>query len=725
MSNRRSDPLAGTEATNRHRALLGAALIFALTLIVYIPAMRAGFIWDDETYVERNTLLQLGWEGLERIWTPRETPQYYPVVFTMFWLEHQVWGYAPQGYHVVNVILHALNALLVWRLASVLRIRWAWLIGAVFALHPVHVESVAWITERKNTLSGFFYLLAAIAYLRFDHDEQREEASGNRWLFYAVSFVLFVLALLSKSVTCSLPAALILMMLWERKRITFQRLAPLIPFFVIGLLLALNTARIEHEHVGATGEEFAFSIADRFLIASKALLFYPWKILWPWPVIFIYPRWVIDDGNVWQYWSVAIVIVIAVVATILFIRGTRGPGLALAFFAGTIFPALGFVNVYPMVFSFVADHFQYLASLGIIALAVSALALALQTRQRMALASILILTPLALITFVHSMTFANRETLYRATLSKNDNAFMAHNNLATELLRQSEYAEMEGRFADRDALHAEAHQHLLRAIELKPRYAEALGNLSDFLAIYGRYEEALQFAQQSLDAKIARADIQEMMRSDVRPKFSPISDAFRSVATLQATTNRREEAKRSFEEAIGWDPDDLGLRGEYAELLVKTNDLDGARAQYERVLQIDPTNVGALGTLAEIARRQERFAEARHLYQRAIDAAPFGPERERWQLLLIRLLATCPDPKVRDTALAIRLADQIVQNTGRRNPAALDVLANVLAEDGRISEAIATGEEAANLADKLRMADLAKDIRARVEQYRAKAAGTG
>src|SRR5690606_13156591 len=171
------------------------------------------------------------------------------------------------------------------------------LIAAAFALHPVHVESVAWITERKNVLSGFFYLAAALCYLRFDAQLDQHE-SGAGWGFYGLSLALFTLALLSKTVTCSLPAALLLMMLWLRKPLTLRRLAPLTPFFVLGLVLALHTAHLERQHVGAEGEDFAFSFAQRLLIASNALLFYPSKLLWPHPIIFVYPRWEIDTTSV-------------------------------------------------------------------------------------------------------------------------------------------------------------------------------------------------------------------------------------------------------------------------------------------------------------------------------------------------------------------------------------------------------------------------------------------
>ena len=285
-----------------------AVVIIVVTLIAYLSAIRGGFIWDDNDYLVDNTLLRSG-EGLIQLWIPGQTRQYYPGVFTSFWFEYHLWGLDPLGYHITNVVLHILSALLVWRLFSVLGVRGAWMIGAVFALHPVHAESVAWITERKNVLSGLFYLLSALAYLRFDRQvfENRSGRALGGWVWYAGALVLFALALLSKTVTCTLPAALILAMLLQRCTIFVARLAPLVPMFALGLLLALQTAYLERVKVGAVGRDFDFSFPDRLLIASQALLFYPTKLLWPWPLMFFYPRWTLDTGSIVAYWPVLVV----------------------------------------------------------------------------------------------------------------------------------------------------------------------------------------------------------------------------------------------------------------------------------------------------------------------------------------------------------------------------------------------------------------------------------
>ena len=273
------------ETPSRRTPLLGAILVLA-TVIAYVPALRAGFIWDDDDYVTENTLLHDA-QGLGRIWIPRETPQYYPLVFTTFWIEYQLWELRPFGYHAVNVALHAMTAVLLWRLGRRLELPGAWMIAAVFALHPVHVESVAWVTERKNVLAGAFFMLALLAHDRFD-------GARPRWGWYAAALGLFVAAMLSKTTSAALPVVLVLIMLLKHRKIGLRGLVPLVPMLLIGVALGLHTAHLERIHVEAMGADFDFSVPERIVIASRALVFYPSKLLVPWNQSFIYPRWVID-----------------------------------------------------------------------------------------------------------------------------------------------------------------------------------------------------------------------------------------------------------------------------------------------------------------------------------------------------------------------------------------------------------------------------------------------
>lgn len=402
-------------------------LVVVATLLAYLPALRAGYVWDDDYYVTQNLLLREV-SGLWRIWVPGQTPQYYPVVFLTFWLEYQLWQLEPFGYHLTNVLLHAANALLLARLATRLMLPWPWALAAVFALHPVHVESVAWITERKNVLSTFGYLLAALAWFRFD--ASRGDGEPRPWRHYPAVVLWFLFALLAKTVTCSLPAALILLHVWRRDRLDARRLLPLLPLFALGVVLALHTAHLERTQVGADGADFAWTFVERTWIAGNALAFYAGKLVWPWPLIFFYPRWQLDIADVSGWWPVALCALVALGALFAFARGRRGPAVALAFFAGSLFPALGYFNVYPMLYSFVADHFQYLGSLGVLALLVAAFRRLVQRVPGARWLGGAVLVALGALTFHRCFAFADEETLWRDTIAQNPNAWMAQNNLA-------------------------------------------------------------------------------------------------------------------------------------------------------------------------------------------------------------------------------------------------------------------------------------------------------
>ena len=352
------------------RGYLTALAIIALAIVAHAPATDGGFIWDDDDYVSRNETLE-DLAGLGRIWFELgAVPQYYPLVHTTFWIEYRLWGLDPLGYHVTNVLLHALASLLLWRVLRILAPAIALPTAAVFAVHPVLVESVAWITERKNTLSGVFYLGAALAYLRFSPVTNRRESS-RRGLLYALSLVLFVAALLSKTVTASLPMALALVLVWKAGSPRLRDGLSLLPHLVLGVGLGMLTVWMERSHVGAEGPEWALTAVERILIAGRAFWFYIAKLLLPTGLTFVYPRWEVDAGAAWQYLYPGAAVALIAALWSWRKRFGGGPLVAVLYFGGTLVPALGFFNVYPMRFTFVADHYQYLASIGVLSLAIA------------------------------------------------------------------------------------------------------------------------------------------------------------------------------------------------------------------------------------------------------------------------------------------------------------------------------------------------------------------
>jgi hypothetical protein len=407
-----------------YRFVFWASVMVLLVVIGYIPALAGGFVWDDDNYITDNPALR-SLAGLAQIWfQPHSTPQYYPLVFSTFWLEYRLWGLNPAGYHAVNVLLQAANGLLLWILLKRLGVPGAWLAAAVFAVHPVHVESVAWVTERKNVLSGLFYLGAAICLLRVISVEDDGVDAPGRWRWYAAALVLFLCALLSKTVTCSLPAAMVLVVWWKRGRIRGRVAAVLIPLFLLGLAFGLWTAWLERHHVGAEGSEWQLTLVESVLVAGRALWFYAGKLVCPTELTFTYPHWDINARLWWQYAHPLGVLLVVLALWVLRNRIGRGVLAGVLYFCITLLPALGFFPVYPFRFSYVADHFQYLASAGLIAVAVGALTqgasrLPSSAANLVRPAALALLALLSVLTWRQSSIYENSETLWRDTLAKN------------------------------------------------------------------------------------------------------------------------------------------------------------------------------------------------------------------------------------------------------------------------------------------------------------------
>ncbi len=541
-----------------HKAAL-AAVIVLCTFAAYTPALSAAFIWDDSPVITDNPLLG-STDGLRRIWFELGAMlQYYPLVHTSFWLEHRWFGFDPFVYHFDNVALHALNGVLAWRLFERIGIRGAWLAGLIFAVHPVHVESVAWVSERKNVLSGAFYLLAALAWFRFSplggSTSQRRE-----WRWYGLASLCFLLALLSKTVTASLPAALLLIGYWRRGNLCLRECTPLLPWFILATGFGLLTGSMEREFVGAHGEDWALGFVARILVAGRAVLFYLSKLALPIDLSFVYPRWSVSTDVTTQFLYPAAAAGIVVALWLMRERLGRGPLVASLFFGGTLFPALGFINLYPHRFSFVADHFQYLASLGPIVLAASAIAHhavakpgvsqpprqfgqdsvpvdrsdrptgSMRPNTPAFVATALLIATLALLAFSRAQVFQSSEHVWIDTLGKNPDSFLAHSNLGRIRLEQGELAS--------------AIEHFRRAVRIKPTDAINLNNLAWGLATAPSVElrngpEAVKLARRAVEATGRRsADLLETLAAAYAENgqfIAAVRTTRRALAVAEAT----------------------------------------------------------------------------------------------------------------------------------------------------------------------------------------------
>lgn len=596
-----------------------------MVLASYWPVVEAGFVWDDDAYVHENPNLR-SLEGLRRIWLePTTSPQYYPVVFTSFWIEYHLWGVQPLGYHVVNVLLHAANAILLWGFLSRLKLPGAFLAAAIFAIHPVQVESVAWVTERKNVLSGFWYLLALHLFWSIA-DAAEVGSATRRRMTYAASLSAFVCAVLSKSVTASLPAAIAVLLWWRNGRVTRRQGLLLAPYLILGCAAGLHTAYLEVHHVGALGAEWNWTFWERCLIAGRVPWFYLGKLAWPHPLIFIYPKWEIDAHSLRQAAYPASVLLL--IATLWWqrLRWGRGPLAAVLLFGGTLFPVLGFADVYPMRFSFVADHFQYLASIGVIVLAAASCATFVRRRQVPQVvagsAATAVLLALGGTTWLRCFDYRDRETLWTATMLDNPDCWLAPLHLAHLRFDQ-------GRIDEAALLFG-------RVVDLKSGQPIEPAEMSDLHAWLARCHTVLRHP---LQAEHHRRESHKYMQQLVGDPFQNQFDVHFGCGILHRRFREFDEANRAFLRALEIDPLHAECNCELGELLLNAGRYDESVACLQRALQGDPRHLRAQLLLAQVYQEQGKLSEARQAAEAAVDIRPdYLPAR----MLLDRLQAAAP-----------------------------------------------------------------------------------
>jgi tetratricopeptide (TPR) repeat protein len=700
--------------TARTSWLFALALI-AITFVLYWPAWNGQPVWDDDAHITRPELRS--WHGLTQIWTQvGATQQYYPLVHTAFWIEQKLWDDSFLGYHLVNILLHALAAIVLLRILLQLKIPGAWLGAALFALHPIQVESVAWISELKNTLSGAFFFSSILVYLNFD--ERRNALS------YASSLVLFILGLLCKTAIAPLPAIIAVILWWKRGRIRFRYdFLPLVPFFVLGVLAGLFTALFERIFVGAAGSEFQLSILQRCLIAGRDFWFYLFKLVWPAKLTFIYPRWNVNGAVWWQYlFPIGVLLLLAFAWHLR--RKNRGPLAAALIFLGLLFPALGFIDVFPLLYSFVADHFQYLAcvaplTLFAAGLTVGADRLAPTAKNLLQPAiSVGLLSILGFLSWQQTHDYRDIEKLWRTTIARNPSCWMAYSNL--------------GSFLSGMGLTDEAIQNFRRALELRPEQSKDRNNLGKALLQNGRFAEAMDEFQAALrispndsvtENNIGAAYLQ---KGDVDNAIDYLRKAVHdgpSNADAYINFGNALLKKRDFDAAIAAYSRTLELPFDQAEshysignALRQKGENGEAILSYKLAIQLRPDYVDAHNNLANALRAQGRIEEAIQEYEAALK---YRPQFLLAQNNLAWILATAADSRQRDGSKAVELAEKAVLATGGNNPIFLHTLAAAYAENGEFDKAVAAAKDALAIANANGLTSLAESLRNKIALYQS------
>jgi protein O-mannosyl-transferase len=519
--------------------LVPAGLIVLITFLAYLPSTRAGFVWDDGIYITGNPLVKAA-DGLRRFWFTTEPIDYYPMTWSLWWLEWRLWGGAAAGYHMLNVLLHAANAVFVWRILRRLKIPGAWLAGVVFAIHPVNVASVAWISEQKNTLSMLFYAGAVLFYLKFDEED--------RWLWYGFASAAFVLALLSKSAVVMLPVVLLLCVWWVRRSVLFKDVLRTVPFFLLSLIFGLITIWFQNSRVLRGHPVRSASLLDRILGSGWASWFYLHKTILPVHLTAIYPKWGIDIST----WSSYLPLVLLSACLAVFYLNRRGWGrpwlFGLAYFLAMLFPVLGFFDQSFSEYSLVADHWQYYSIVGMIALSIAGVVSVYRRagtigRYATCLIGVSLILALGWTTWTRTLVYANSESLWRDVIAKNPNSWAAHVNLGNAFLQAGRIQDAVGQYED--------------ALKIEPFLAEPHNNLGTILIHSGQLRDAISHYEQALRIKLdypeTAAALPHLQAAiQLNPNYA---EARYNLAVLLASQHKLDEAISQMESAVSVEPD--------------------------------------------------------------------------------------------------------------------------------------------------------------------------
>lgn len=604
-----ADSKTPSEPANTARAFWGAVALVVLALLVYRPVLPGSFIMDDRRLIESDNPLVNGQLSLSSIWFQTD----FPLSDVALWAQWQLWGSHPGWYHAVNIALHSLGAILLWQVLARLRISGAWLAGALFAVHPVCVNSVARIAEIKNTLSLPFFFLSLWFYF------------SNRPFRHSLSLILFVLALLAKTSTIMLPVALLAILAWRNDRLTARDWLETAPFFFLSLLFGMMSAWFQ-KHQAMTGPgPPAESFAERAAMAGRIYWFYLGKVFWPANLNLVYPSWKIDAASPMTYIPLLLIPGAGSVCW----RFRNGWGrhvlLGLGIFAITLFPALGFFDSQFLTKWRVSDHLQYLPMIAPVAL----LAAGFSTRRPALIfrsAAAVVIVMLSFLSFHRARIFASEESLFQDTLAKNPAAWGIENDLGVLM-------------AQRGDLESAA-AHFRASLKIHPANPDALSNLGLALASEGRFSEAESNYQASL--KLRPDDF------ETRQRFAhALLEEHRVAAGM-------DQMRLAL--AVSPKPE-IRTRLDYTTLLHQTGHLRESMAELRHVLALQPDSVEALNNLA-------------------------------W------LMATAPDPALRDGTGAIKLAEQASRLPPVSNLCVPGTLAAAYAEAGQFSNAVATAEKA-------------------------------
>jgi len=571
---------------------------FVLLLIVvlaYVPVWWAGYVWDDDFHLTANPCI-VGPLGLKEIWTTKAA-SICPLVLTTYWLVHALWGLNPLPYHVLNVLLHGMSAIVLWRVLRSLQVSGAWLGAAIWALHPVQAESVAWVTEMKNTQSCLFYLLSILFFVRCL--KANATTRLGKWT-YGLTLLFAALAMASKSSTVILPVVLCLCAWWVEGQWHWRTFTKVMPVFFMAMAAGLLPfLTLDIPSAVNTDPQWMRTWPERLVTAGDAVWFYLAKLLWPHPLMLIYPRWKIDAGNGFSYLPLVAVGIVLLVLWLNRKSWARSWFFVFAYFLTALAPVLGLVDNTFLEFSFVADHFQYLADMAPLALVGFAVVrwanffIPGKDRLHAVLAGGLLLV-LGMMTWHRASLFQDEEKLWTDTLLENPKCWVGYYDLGLAQLQKGQVDRAMAQFQ--------------KALEINPHYAQAHNNLGGIFFERGQLDQAMAHFQKALE---------------IEPN---LAKAHFNIGVALNQQGKPEDALLHYQKAVEIDPDYADAHLDLGLILAQKGQVDEAIAHFQKALEIRPNDVNAHNDLGGAYFLQGRIQDAIIQFQEVLRLNPGSNE---------------------------------------------------------------------------------------------------
>jgi tetratricopeptide (TPR) repeat protein len=740
---------------NGNGAVFGVcALLAAAVLLVFGQTLRHGFInCDDGPYVYDNPHVVKGLTLAGIVWafTHSHAGFWHPLTWISHMLDCQLYGLNAGGHHLTNVLLHMATTILLFlvlrqmtglrqdKAASSAPADTLWpsaFVAAVFAIHPLRVESVAWVAERKDILSGLFFMLTLLMYARYAQNCAKSQVSGVRWLRscdYWLAVLFFALGLMSKPMLVTVPFVLLLLDYWPLRRFVLpsqngtsqlstphpvQLVLEKLPLFLLAIAAGF-VAFLTQKSDGAVATLEGLPLGSRLANGLVSYVTYILKMFWPDNLAIFYPY--PAKVPTWEIAVAGALLLFGTMSAVMFAR--RRPYLLVGWlwYLGMLVPVIGLVQVGDQAW---ADRFTYLPQIGlylVVVWAIKDLAASWRwRRQVLDVAAFSVIAALMACSWKQTSYWRNDESLWGHTLACTSGNYLAHNYLGYWLVAQGRTAE--------------ALEHYQKALEINPYYPDARNNLGTLFLNQGRIDEAINQFKKALEiepnylnahynlgnallevGRIDEAIVQFRRALEIKPDDA---DTYYNLGVALMRVGRSDEAIGCFQKVIEFKPDSVGAYNNLALVLFTQGKFNEAIKEYQRTLELMPNYADAHYMLGCALQGQRKFDAAIVQFQEVLK---LEPGHVMAQNSLAWLLATCPEASLRDGGKAIELAKQAEQLSGGNHPEILDTLAAAYAEAGRYPEAVETARRALSLIATQNNKLLADALQMRLKLYEANA----